>query len=333
MCQKCLSLRNGITQREARKGFFGTKTRVQPRLQSEQMARNFDAKVRQIQNVEENLRKMKVMSKQVKHYVRIIDEEVEDPLEKPQKCIHHKECQQPIWKARNSQYNNSQPIIIIPKDDICQAGFAGDDAPCFIPSIIGRARCAGIMVGFDQKDAYVGDEAQSKRGVLTLKYPIQQGVVASGDDFEKLLHHIFFNELRIDPIEHPVLIMDSPLTPLKQRERMCQMLFETFLVPALYQISTPVMAAYGCGKDTALIVEGNMSTTVVAPVIRGCIDPAAVVILPFGEEDIVMFMQKLLTERGYSFTTTAERDIVRNIVQGTCHVNANPYVKGEREKF
>ena len=104
------------------------------------MARKFDAKVRQIQNAEENLREMKVMSKQVKHYVRIIDEEVEDPLEKAQKCIHHKECEQPIWKARNSQYNNSQPIILIPKDDTCQAGFAGDDAPCcVIPSIIGES--------------------------------------------------------------------------------------------------------------------------------------------------------------------------------------------------
>ena len=188
------------------------------------------------------------------------------------------------------------------------------------------------MVGFDQKDAYVGDEAQCKRGVLTLKYPIQQGIIANGDEFEKILHHIFYNELRVDPVEHPVLIMDSPLTPLKHREKMCQMLFETFLVPAVYQISTPVMAAYGNGMDTALIVEGNMSTTVVAPVICGCIDPGAVVILPFGEQDIVMFMQKLLTERGYSLTTTAERDIVRDIVRQTCRVNANPYAKNNTEK-
>ena len=68
---------------------------------------------------------------------------------------------------------------------MCKAGFAGDDAPrAVIPALVGRPR--HIMVGMGSIDYYVGDQAQSKRGTLTLKHPIEHGIVTNWDDMERV---------------------------------------------------------------------------------------------------------------------------------------------------
>ena len=127
-------------------------------------------------------------------------------------------------------------IVIDNGSGMVKAGIAGETAPrAVFPAIIGKPMYRAVLPGSQGgSQTYVGEDAQRKRGILKLSHPMEHGIVTNWDDMEAIWEHTFYNELRVDPTEKPVMLTEPPSNPKKNREKMVEIMFDKFDVPATY---------------------------------------------------------------------------------------------------
>ncbi|MEE3506299.1 MULTISPECIES: actin, cytoplasmic 2 [unclassified Pseudomonas] len=208
-------------------------------------------------------------------------------------------------------------IVIDIGSSTMKVGFAGDASPAAIfPTVVGRPESADA----NQKAVYVGEEALAKKDTLKLSWPVKYGFITDWDDFELILHHVFDNVLKVKPAEHDILLTEPPLNPRSSREKMVKILFEVFNCRACYVSIQAVLALYASGRTTGIVLEVGDSVTHAVPIYEGYALPHAVLRTDIGGRNLTAYLVKILSERSYSFATTAESSIVQEIKEKLCYV-------------
>eukprot|EP01084_Bolivina_argentea_P274235 467368_1 len=206
------------------------------------------------------------------------------------------------------------PIVCDNGSHFIKAGFGGDDAPrAVFPNIIGIPKHNYMNRYSMMKNHYIGDAAQSKIGILSLKCPMdEKRQINSFDDMEKVWHHSFYNECRIDPEENSILLTDSVLNPKSNREKMVQIMFESFNTPACYVEYQPILALIASHRKTGIVLDSGWKMTECTPIYNGKIIKEAVNVSYFGGRDITKYLSK-------NGMDNYEMEIVREIKEILCY--------------
>ena len=185
------------------------------------------------------------------------------------------------------QQNKYSTVVIDAGSGLVKAGFGGEDGPRSIfNSIVGTPKQMGLMVGMELQERYVGDDAISKYEIMNFSYPIKRGEVTDWDKFENLMHYLLYREMKVVPEEVSILITESPRTSRENREKLTEILFETFNVKRLHIANSSMVGLFSYGKTSGLIVDSGFNITSTVPIYEGYPLSHASIRINIGGEDL-----------------------------------------------
>ncbi|XP_002811634.3 actin-related protein T2 [Pongo abelii] len=220
---------------------------------------------------------------------------------------------------------DSPAVIFDNGSGLCKAGLSGEFGPRHIvSSIVGYLKFQAPSAGANQKKYFVGEEALYKQEALQLHSPIERGLITGWDDVERLWKHLFEWELGVKSSDQPLLATEPSLNPRENREKMAEVMFENFGVPAFYLSDQAVLALYASACVTGLVVDSGDGVTCTVPIFEGYSLPHAVTKLHVAGRDITELLMRLLLASGHTFPCELDKGLVDDIKKKLCYVALEP---------
>lgn len=147
-----------------------------------------------------------------------------------------------------------------------KCGLSGKDEPqALFPSRVGYLR------NDTYNNSYIGDEAVSSvsRWSPTFRHPVQDQLVRDWEEVEKLWRHGFENQMQLnlsgdddaDPDVTGVMLTMPSWGPKDNRERACQVWFESLNAPRFYVVDSAVLSLYASGHTLTPTLALNSTST------------------------------------------------------------------------
>lgn len=217
-----------------------------------------------------------------------------------------------------------------------KAGFSGEEAPkVMFPTMVGKTKVEGIYVGDEKKESIIGSEAEKKFGILDISYPIQGGTIVNWDEMERIWANTFYGELKISTEEHNLLLSESPFITRKDREKMLEMMFETFNCASTYLVAQSVLAAYSVGKSTGISIDCGHTSLNFAPIYEGFLQRHCVQHIPIAGKDINDILINLLIKNGQVIDSKMQKQSIIKAKESFCflrHDNEDEIEKKKEEE-
>ena len=217
----------------------------------------------------------------------------------------------------DDDYGKKPSIIIDNGSYMIKSGFSNDDSPriCF-------RNCFGYPKNKDiyYKDYYIGNQMKGQMCALRLDYLIKDGVIQNWDKMEKIWGYLFKDQLNVDPLEYNIILTQPLMNSKDEKEKMAQIMFETFNVPSLYLAYSIDLSFYSSFKGSGLFIDLGANSTQISAFLDYVPIPYKFERLYYGGNAITDYLFDLFHRNSKMFYNDKNKSSVEDIKEKACYV-------------